>query len=142
MSALPVVAEGTGALVDEYARADITALARGGAYARLQWEDVTVGQALALAALPPGWGGGPGGGPGGAGGSGGAPTPSTAASPSSSSSTPPRVRAVTPADSLRSIVAALAVPGARRVFVVDPASRRVLAVVSLSDVAGYLFDLE
>ena len=30
-------------------------------------------------------------------------------------------------------------PGVRRVFVVDPATRRVQAVVSLSDVAAYLF---
>jgi CBS domain-containing protein len=64
LSALPVV-DGGGGLVDCYARGDITALARGGAYSRLQWEDVTVGQALALAPLPPaGWGGalGPAGG--------------------------------------------------------------------------------
>ncbi len=137
VSALPVVAEGSGALIDAYARADITALARGGAYARLQWEDVTVGQALALAALPPGWGGGPGG----SGGPGGGP-PGPASPSSSAPAPPPRVRAVTPSDSLRSIVAALAVPGARRVFVIDPATRRVLAVVSLSDVAAYLIDLE
>lgn len=38
-----------------YARSDITQLARGNAYNRLQWEEVTVGQALALAqiASPP-----------------------------------------------------------------------------------------
>ena len=53
VSSLPVVDAETGALVDVYARADIGALARGGAYSRLQWEDVTVGQALALALLPP-----------------------------------------------------------------------------------------
>ena len=37
-----------GSLLDVYARADITALCRSNAYNRLQWEDVTVGQALAL----------------------------------------------------------------------------------------------
>jgi hypothetical protein len=44
-----------GVLIDMYARSDITQLARGNAYNRLQWEEVTVGQALALAqiASPP-----------------------------------------------------------------------------------------
>ncbi len=41
VSALPVVDEQR-RLVDVYARGDITALARGNAYNRLQWEDVTV----------------------------------------------------------------------------------------------------
>lgn len=35
-----------------YARSDITALAKGNSYSRLQWEEVTVGQALALAQQP------------------------------------------------------------------------------------------
>ena len=47
VSALPVLDEG-GGLIDMYARADITNLAPANAYNRLQWEDVTVGQALAL----------------------------------------------------------------------------------------------
>ena len=34
-----------------YARSDITQLAKGNAYNRLQWEEVTVGQALALAQI-------------------------------------------------------------------------------------------
>ena len=38
-------------LLDVYARGDITLLAKGGAYNRLQWEDLTVGQALALAGM-------------------------------------------------------------------------------------------
>ena len=42
-----------GVLVDMYARSDITQLARSSAYSRLQYEDVTVGQALALAASQP-----------------------------------------------------------------------------------------
>lgn len=40
-----------GGLIDIYARADITALAAANAYNRLQWEDVTVGQALRLCAV-------------------------------------------------------------------------------------------
>jgi CBS-domain-containing membrane protein len=47
VSALPVLDE-QGGLIDIYARADITALAAANAYNRLQWEDVTVGQALRL----------------------------------------------------------------------------------------------
>ena len=39
----------SGRLLDMYARSDITALAKGNSYSRLQWEEVTVGQALALA---------------------------------------------------------------------------------------------
>jgi 5'-AMP-activated protein kinase regulatory gamma subunit len=52
VSALPVVDENR-CLLDIYARADITKLAKGNAYNRLQWEAVTVGQALALAAPGP-----------------------------------------------------------------------------------------
>lgn len=52
VSALPVVDEHR-CLLDIYARADITKLAKGNAYNRLQWEAVTVGQALALAAPGP-----------------------------------------------------------------------------------------
>ena len=45
-----------GVLIDQYARADITQLAKGNAYNRLQWEETTVGQALALAQISsPSW---------------------------------------------------------------------------------------
>ena len=45
-----------GVLTDQYARADITQLAKGNAYNRLQWEEMTVGQALALAQISsPSW---------------------------------------------------------------------------------------
>ena len=37
-----------GRLLDMYARSDITMLARGNSYSRLQWEDMTVEQALDL----------------------------------------------------------------------------------------------
>jgi len=125
LSALPVVGP-DGALIDVYARADITALARGGAYSRLQWEDVTVGQALALAALPTAaW----------APATAGAPPPPSAPFPPR----PPRVFVCTPADTLRAVVERLASPGVRRVYVIDGPARRVLAVVSLSDVAAFLF---
>ena len=41
----------------------------------------------------------------------------------------------------RSIVERLSVPGVRRLFVVDPDNRRMEGIVSLSDVAAYLFDV-
>jgi hypothetical protein len=49
-SALPVL-DDSGALLDIYARADITALAASNTYNRLQWEDLTVGQALSMRAV-------------------------------------------------------------------------------------------
>lgn len=48
VSALPVV-DAEGALLDVYARSDITLLTRSCAYLRLQLEDMSVAQALALA---------------------------------------------------------------------------------------------
>lgn len=35
----------------------------------------------------------------------------------------------------------LSVPGVRRLFVVDPDTRRMEGIVSLSDIAAYLFDM-
>ena len=40
--------DANGALQDVYARSDITALCKSNAYNRLQYDDVTVGQAIAL----------------------------------------------------------------------------------------------
>jgi CBS domain-containing protein len=51
ISALPVV-DADGVLLDVYARGDITLLARSNAYSRLQFEDMTVAQALSLAGIP------------------------------------------------------------------------------------------
>ena len=50
ISSLPVM-DSSGVLLDVYARGDITLLAKGNAYYRLQWEDLTVGQALSLAGM-------------------------------------------------------------------------------------------
>lgn len=41
----------------------------------------------------------------------------------------------------RSVVERLSVPEVRRLFVVDPDTRRMEGIVSLSDVAAYLFDM-
>ena len=50
-----------------------------------------------------------------------------------------RVAVVTRDDPLRYIVEKLSVPGVRRLVVVERHSRRVEGIVSLSDVAAYLF---
>lgn len=41
----------------------------------------------------------------------------------------------------RSVVERLSVPGMRRLFVVEPETSKVEGIVSLSDVAAYLFDV-
>ena len=41
----------------------------------------------------------------------------------------------------RSVVERLSVPGVRRLFVIQPDSRTVWGILSLSDVAAFLFDV-
>jgi CBS domain-containing protein len=138
ISCLPVV-DDSGALTDIYARADITTLAKSNAYSRMQFEDVTVGQALSLAAAPPAppqlgssqagqWGGV-------------SPSSSTASmhdAGAAAAAHKHRVYMCTTRDALRSVVERLSVPGVRRVIVVDGDTRRVEGIVSLSDIAAYL----
>lgn len=50
-----------------------------------------------------------------------------------------RVWVCTKDDTLRTVVERLAVPGVRRLVVVHPETRRVEGLISLSDVAQYLF---
>eukprot|EP00798_Chlamydomonas_sp_ICE-L_P030576 gene30576-35594_t len=159
VSALPVVDEKR-CLLDIYARSDITELCRGNGYNRLQWEDVTVGQALALS--------------GGGGAWQGTAAPAPAAQPPPAGSTPMgglsaefqaaqqdsalkammqgvgnsgegnavnpvRVHVCSKDDPLRSVVERLSIPGVRRLVVVHPETRRVEGLISLSDVSSYLF---
>ncbi|KFM26917.1 5'-AMP-activated protein kinase subunit gamma-1 [Auxenochlorella protothecoides] len=120
VSCLPVVDDAR-TLLDVYARADICMLAKGNAYSRLQQEDVTVGQALTLASAPT------------------APTQVSAWSQQSQHLGPKqRVWICTADDSLRTVVERLAVPGVRRLVVVDGTTHRVEGIVSLSDVATFL----
>ena len=142
ISCLPVV-DDNGALIDIYARADINNLAKSNAYTRLQFEDVTVGQALALSAEPgpppqlavtqP-------------------PSPAQWPSPNSSQTSmhadaaaaaaaganKQRVHVCTSQDSLRFVVERLATPGVRRVIIVHPETRRVEGIISLSDIASFM----
>ncbi|KAG1669919.1 hypothetical protein FOA52_002446 [Chlamydomonas sp. UWO 241] len=181
VSCLPVVDERR-CLLDVYARSDITMLCRGNNYSRLQWEDVTVGQALMLGAAsnvpvaaPSMWGAPSphGAAPSGLAGAAaaqqgqhgglsaelaaaaaaGAPAPphvssssmaqqqavtSVSAGQRQPGGRPPRVHLCSKDDHLRSIVERLSVPGVRRLVVVSREGR-VEGVVSLSDVADYLF---
>lgn len=136
-SCLPVV-DDNGTLVDVYARADITTLAKSNAYSRMQFEDVTVGQALALIVQPS---------PSSmsSGGShtwvGGSASPSASHGSIQDLTSPPvrqRVHACTIGDPLRSIVERLSVPGVRRLLVVNPETKRLEGIVSLSDVAAFM----
>lgn len=132
-SCLPVV-DDDGLLVDVYARADITTLAKSNAYSRLQFEDVTIGQALTLAAQPDPqsfigsqkWGG-----------------TSPAASQSSLQEnhvlqSKQRIHACTTDDTLKIILERLSVPGVRRLFVVNSETKQLEGIVSLSDIAFFL----
>ena len=139
ISCLPVVDAVTGALIDIYVRADITMLAKSNAYNRLQFEDVTVGQALALTAepgpppqlavtqptAPPQW-----------------PSPNSSQTSMQDASMGPtnrqRVHVCTSQDALRFVVERLAIPGVRRVIVVQAETRRVEGIVSLSDIASFM----
>lgn len=117
---------------------------QGNAYTRLQFEDVTVGQALALAGqpppppqlasasgsalnLPPQWGASPRGS-----------SQSLGAGDAIAGAKQHRMHVCTPSDPLRTIVERLSVPGVRRLMVVDGDSRQVEGIVSLSDVAAFL----
>jgi CBS domain-containing protein len=138
ISCLPVV-DDSGALIDIYARSDVTMLAKSNAYNRLQFEDVTVGQALALTAepgpppqlsvtqpaAPPQW-----------------PSPNSSSTSmhdaAMAASSRQRVHVCTSQDALRFVVDRLATPGVRRVFVVHAETRRVEGIVSLSDVASFM----
>lgn len=116
-SSLPVLDE-TGALVNVYARSDITTLCKGNSYNRLQYEDVVVGQALQLIEathLQPGQG-----------------------SPSDHQSGPPRLHWCTARDSLRAVLERLCSSSVRRLYVVEPKTRHVEGIISLSDLAAYL----
>lgn len=132
VSSIPVLEE-TGAVCDIFARADVTSLAKGNAYSRLQFEDFTVGQALSLAAggprppqlLPVG-----------------GTSPSSSMSSLQENSTggqaPQRLWVCSPDEPLCGVLERLALPGVRRVVVAHPETKHVEGIVSLSDIAAYL----
>lgn len=137
-SSLPVMDE-KGKLLDLYARSDITTLCKGNSYNRLQWEDVTVGQALALTVKPLPSSSEPSHRRSAS--SSGTSLQGTQSCPSISEAPQPdqRLHWCTPRDPLRLIVERLATPSVRRIFVIDPDMQVVEAIISLSDLAAYLF---
>lgn len=140
VSSLPVV-DDSGVPIDIWSRADITLLARSSVYQRLQFEDVTVGQALSLASLPTPppqlLGGGLWG------------QQATASSSAGSvqdilhAAQAPKQRlfVMTARDSLKGVLERLSIQGVRRLLMVDPETKKLEGIVSLSDVAAYLLML-
>ena len=140
-SCLPVI-DDDGMLVDIYTRTDIISLAKSNAYSRLQFEDVTVGQALSLtnmnaSGLPSVLGstnqyGGM------------SPNISPHGSQADIMSSPPknaRIQACVSSDPLKSICRRMCT-GTARLLVVDPESKKLLGIVTISDVCRFLFSGE
>ncbi|GAQ87534.1 Cystathionine beta-synthase domain containing protein [Klebsormidium nitens] len=114
VSALPVV-DDNGALVDVYARNDITSLARDRIYTRRQLQDLTLKEALSYRNQDTsGLGGGAGGGIG------------------------QRYNICLRSDSLRTVVEKLTIPGVRRIVCVEAGSRRVEGIITLTDIFKFL----
>lgn len=135
-SCLPVI-DDDGMLVDIYTRTDIISLAKSNAYSRLQFEEVTVMQALSLSSMAI---------PGVFGSSNqfGGMSPSNMSPHGSSSDfnapkNPTRISACLSKDDLKSICRRMTVPGVRRLIVVDPDSKKLLGIVTISDVCRFLF---
>lgn len=123
VSALPVL-DDQGSLLDIYARSDIIALARGKTYSQLNWDEVTVAQALTLAHS--------------------AAAAKNAADHAQnfgegSMNSMTRACVISRKESLRTAVDRLSIPGVRRLLVVEAGTHHVEAVVSLSDVCAFLF---
>ncbi|GBG76312.1 hypothetical protein CBR_g22060 [Chara braunii] len=109
VSSLPVV-DDNGALVDVYARSDITALAKDRAYTRLQLDDITVSQALMYRQDASGVAGTAG----------------------------VRCHYCLCVDTLRQVMERLAQPGVRRLICIEAGSKRVEGIISLRDIFSFL----
>jgi 5'-AMP-activated protein kinase regulatory gamma subunit len=135
-SCLPVIDE-EGLLVDIYTRTDIISLAKSNAYSRLQFEEVTVMQALSLSNMAnPGMFG--------SGSQFGGMSPANMSPQGSSADfsapkNPVRISACLVKDDLKSICRRMTRPGVRRLLVVDPDSKKLLGIVTISDVCRFLF---
>eukprot|EP01025_Chloroclados_australasicus_P065857 TRINITY_DN8987_c0_g2_i1.p1 TRINITY_DN8987_c0_g2~~TRINITY_DN8987_c0_g2_i1.p1 ORF type:complete len:555 (-),score=65.30 TRINITY_DN8987_c0_g2_i1:432-2096(-) len=167
VSSLPVT-DDSGAVVDVYSRADITLLAKGNSYSRMQWEDVTVRQAITLSnannspaspqhtlqiqnvsehtQIDSQEGkviGGLSASLRAVGSIGGGDSHNQGGQLQHSSSTQPsgptRVWCATRQDSLRTVIERLSMPSVRRIMVVESETRKLEGVISLSDVAQYFF---
>ena len=127
-------------LIDIYARTDITHLAKNHAYTQLQHEEMTVQQALAIgreapAAMPEQI-------PAAGSGMGQLSASFRSAAGGSGSlwiSASLRAHSITRNDTLRTVVERLADPGVNRLMVIDANTRTLEGIVSLTDIATYLF---
>ena len=108
VSSLPIVND-RGALIDIYARSDIIQLASDSAYSAISFEDATVSDALIFCHQS-----------------------------NNMKTKTARVYVCTRQDSLRTVLETLALPGVRRIIVIEPESKCVEGIVSLVDVVSFL----
>ena len=112
VGSLPVV-DDNGRLKDLYARSDVTSLAHESAYARVSLAEISVGQALLFAS-------------------------EGANKHASAASHQQKVYTCTRDDQLLEVLETLAVPDVRRVVCVEPTTRKVEGVITLSDMVSLL----
>jgi 5'-AMP-activated protein kinase regulatory gamma subunit len=124
VGALPIV-DDAGVLLDVYARNDILALARNNAYSQLPLDSISVSQALHYMKA--------GAGAGAAGAAFAAPAEAGGGGP------PRRCYTCTRADSLRTAMETLALPGVTRLVCVQAGTQRIEGIITLSDIASFLF---
>ncbi|KAK7258878.1 hypothetical protein RIF29_24467 [Crotalaria pallida] len=111
VSSIPIV-DDNDSLLDIYSRSDITALAKDKAYARISLDEISIHQALLLG--------------------------QDANSPYGLYSGP-KCHMCLRSDSLHKVMERLAIPGVRRLVIVEAGSKRVEGIISLSDVFRFLF---
>ncbi|GMP60532.1 hypothetical protein CsSME_00023357 [Camellia sinensis var. sinensis] len=110
VSSIPIV-DDNDSLLDIYCRSDITALAKDRAYAQISLDEMSIHQALQLgqdASSPYGFFSGQ------------------------------RCQMCLRSDPLHKVIERLAIPGVRRLVIVEAGSKRVEGIVSLSDVFHFL----
>ncbi|XP_043706337.1 sucrose nonfermenting 4-like protein [Telopea speciosissima] len=108
VSSIPIV-DGNGCLLDQFSRSDITSLAKGSAYAHIRLDETSMHQALLLVYKANG--------------------PLNAHK---------RCQTCLRSDSLLNIMERLSDPEVRRLIVIEPGSKRVEGIISLSDVFNFL----
>jgi 5'-AMP-activated protein kinase regulatory gamma subunit len=122
VGALPIV-DDAGVLLDLYARNDILALARNNAYSQLPLDSITVSQALHYMKA-------------------GEASGSPASSDQGASAATPAARrcyTCTRADTLRTAMETLALPGVTRLVCVQAGTKRIEGIITLSDIASFIF---
>jgi CBS-domain-containing membrane protein len=126
VGALPIV-DDAGVLLDVYARNDILALARNNAYSQLPLDSISVSQALHYMKAGVGAGGAGGG------------AFAASADGGGGAGAPRRCYTCTRADSLRTAMETLALPGVTRLVCVQAGTQRIEGIITLSDIASFLF---